>query len=294
MIARKRTLCPNSAIYNGLNLIAEYDGSGNLAVSYLHGPGIDSPISMTRNGQTYYYGADALRSVRELTDSTGAIGQTYRYDVFGAIIQRSGAIENPFMYTGREYDAETGLYYYRARYYDPFAGRFISRDPTGYPDGPNARIYATNNPAVFSDPFGLEITDNIRDKVGECNTSNGPEASRAKTRFHSIKDFLKGTTGLPAYGRAIAATTCRRRYIIGPTDAIMNTVAAWNDEDVCGCIEHCAHVHELVHANMCVDMGAGNFGDLTPREREGPAYEAECKCLGATYGWGSGGCKFIP
>ena len=58
-------------------------------------------------------------------------------------------------FTGREWDSETGLYYYRARYYDPKAGRFISDDPIGFAGGPNLRSYVKNNPATMTDPLGL-------------------------------------------------------------------------------------------------------------------------------------------
>ncbi|MCL4471289.1 MAG: RHS repeat-associated core domain-containing protein [Gammaproteobacteria bacterium] len=57
-------------------------------------------------------------------------------------------------YTGREPDV-TGLIYYRARYYDPTIGRFISRDPAGMPDGINQYAYVRNNPVNFTDPLGL-------------------------------------------------------------------------------------------------------------------------------------------
>jgi RHS repeat-associated protein len=159
-------------IYDGENQIAKYDDAGTLLVSYLQGPGIDNPISATRDGQTYYYHTDTLGSVTELTDSSGLVVQSYRYDAFGAIVQRCGSVENPFTYTGRELDEGTGLYYYRARYYDAELGRFISRDPLEgrekYLSVPyfggglyftkrdflNPYRYVFNNPALSVDPTG--------------------------------------------------------------------------------------------------------------------------------------------
>jgi len=84
------------------------------------------------------------------------VARTYRYDSFGRIISQTGTLDQPFTFTGREYDPETGLYYYRARYYDPKAGRFISKDPIGFGGGDlNLFRYVGNDPANFTDPSGL-------------------------------------------------------------------------------------------------------------------------------------------
>ena len=63
-----------------------------------------------------------------------------------------------YAFTGREWDAEVGLYYYRARYFDPALGRFISSDPSGFVDGPNLFAYVGNKPTTYVDPFGLALT----------------------------------------------------------------------------------------------------------------------------------------
>jgi RHS repeat-associated protein len=67
----------------------------------------------------------------------------------------TGTLTNPFQFTGRDNDLETGLYYYRARYLDPKAGRFVSEDPPGMRDNLNMYLYVHNNPTNFDDPFGL-------------------------------------------------------------------------------------------------------------------------------------------
>jgi len=96
----------------------------------------------------------------ELTDSTGNVVQTYVYDSFGNIVLQSGALENPFTYTGREFDSETGLYFYRARYYDPSLGRFLQEDPIGFQGGDiNIYAYVGNNPINFIDSYGLAKCD---------------------------------------------------------------------------------------------------------------------------------------
>lgn len=97
---------------------------------YTHGAGIDEHLALERNGQSYYYHQDGLGSIEAITDSSKNIVQSYGYDSFG-VVKASTSFRNSFIYTGREYDLETSLYYYRARYYDPMDGRFISKDPIG-------------------------------------------------------------------------------------------------------------------------------------------------------------------
>ncbi|MEK6538360.1 MAG: RHS repeat-associated core domain-containing protein, partial [Nitrospirota bacterium] len=140
----------------------ELDGSGNIVTEYVHGPGIDEPIAMIRGGQTYYYHADGLGSIIAITDSYGRVVQRYEYNSFGEItyIQDPNFIQ-PYTYTGREYDTESGLYYYRARYYDAKVGRFLQQDPfrgfLRYPQTQNPYPYVWQNPVNWVDPFGLIV-----------------------------------------------------------------------------------------------------------------------------------------
>ncbi len=143
-------------VYDGADLVQELDATGAVIASYVY-DAVDHPLSMRRGGVTYYYLYDRLGSVIGLTDGAGALVVRYRYDPWGNLLATGGSnpgLENPFRFTGREWDAESGLYYYRLRYYDPALGRFISRDPfTAI--GMSGYAYVGNNPVNAVDPTGL-------------------------------------------------------------------------------------------------------------------------------------------
>jgi RHS repeat-associated protein len=142
--------------YDGNNLIEETNSSGGVVARYSQTENVDEPLAMLRSGATSYYNADGLGSVTSLTNSSGAAAQTYTYDSFGKSTASSGSVVNPFQYTGREYDTETGLYFYRARYYDPVTGHLLSEDPMRFASGTfNFYPYADNDPVGESDPSGL-------------------------------------------------------------------------------------------------------------------------------------------
>lgn len=120
-----------SYVYDNDNIAVEIftDDTGSVTKTfYTHGPSVDEHLALERSGQNYYYHADGLGNIVSITDATKNIIQSYEYDSFG-MVKPSTNFRNSHMYTGREWDKETGLYYYHARYYDPMEGRFISKDP---------------------------------------------------------------------------------------------------------------------------------------------------------------------
>jgi YD repeat-containing protein len=94
--------------YDGDDLIEETNSAGTVVARYSLTGNIDEPLAMLRSSTTSYYNADGLGSVTSLTNSAGAAAQTYTYDSFGNSTNSSGSLTNPFQYTGRESDAETG------------------------------------------------------------------------------------------------------------------------------------------------------------------------------------------
>jgi RHS repeat-associated protein len=138
--------------------VLEYSSSGAVLNRYVHGPGIDEPIvwysvatlgSSTRN----YLHADRQGSVVALTSGTGNTNFINTYDPYG--IPGTGN-HGRFQYTGQTYISMLGLYYYKARIYNPTLGRFMQTDPVGYKDDVDLYAYVGNDPLDRTDPMGLE------------------------------------------------------------------------------------------------------------------------------------------
>jgi RHS repeat-associated protein len=150
-----------SYIYDNDNIVLEVytDGTGSVTKTwYTQGPGTDEHLALERSGSFYYYHADGLGSIVDITDANRNVVQSYGYDSFG-MAKPSTSFINNYTYTGREFDKETGLYYYRARYYDPMEGRFISKDPIGFKGGDvNIYAYVGNNVINKTDPMGLQAS----------------------------------------------------------------------------------------------------------------------------------------
>jgi len=172
----------------------EFDISNNIIARYTHGPGIDEPLVIEKGGASFYYHADGLGNITELTDTSGTVVQAYSYSSFGKIeSQLDPNFIQPYAFTAREFDPETALYFYRTRYYDPTTARFLSRDQlnpgtiqlpfavlspslvqnvqffssltedgnplstflSGGQDVFHPYVYVYNNPIVYRDSFGL-------------------------------------------------------------------------------------------------------------------------------------------
>jgi RHS repeat-associated protein len=139
-------------LYDGVNPVQEISG-GSASANLLTG-GVDEYFQRTDSAGTPNFLTDALGSTLALADSSGAVQSSYTFEPFGNTTVTGATTTNSFAYTGRELDA-TGLYFYRARYYNPSFQRFISEDPLGANGGPNLYQYAGSSPSNFTDPLGL-------------------------------------------------------------------------------------------------------------------------------------------
>jgi len=153
----------------------ETDGSGAALASYVLGGA--ELLSQTRDGTTSYYLPDGQGNIRALTDDSGYVTDTYAYSAFGEVLSRTGSTVNPYQYTSQQFDALTGLYSLRARYYDPTFGRFLSQDTYPYkfsnPVELNRYVYTANNPVNAIEPSGHDALV----EYGFINQNSGEEGA---------------------------------------------------------------------------------------------------------------------
>ena len=174
-----------------------------------------NPNGEIEDSELFIFARNHLGSVMALVDSTGKIAQRYVYSAYGktkVLKTHEGAafIKNPYAYTSRELDEETGDYYYRARYYNPSTGRFLSEDPIGFRGGDtNLYRYVKNNPIRYTDPsgtnpwavvgeillgiFGLDYDDAATGNAGGCplNGNENREIDQM-TKEENLKRLLNG------------------------------------------------------------------------------------------------------
>ena len=160
-----------SYFLEGEHLESVYDGAGNLKEKYFRGSSIDELVAAwmeDTDGKTkpYLFHHDNVNNVTAVSGHNGGTTQAITYSAFGQTQSSTGASPNRLKYTGREDDG-SGLYYYRARYYDPLIGRFISEDPIGFASGDMSfYVYAGNNPVNANDPSGHNpVTKFIRESA---------------------------------------------------------------------------------------------------------------------------------
>jgi len=145
-------------LYDGDDIIAILDEQNQVIATITHDESIDTALSITNANGTFYYHRDHQGSIVALTDSAGAVVESFQYDNhYGTITDHTinTVTNNPYAYTGRELDTND-LYYYRARYYDPSLERFLGEDPIGFLSRDfNFYRYTWNSPSEYTDAMGL-------------------------------------------------------------------------------------------------------------------------------------------
>jgi len=167
----------------GLPQVFEESVNGVVLRTYTYGLQRISENQVINNAwTTSFYGYDGFGSVRQLTNLSGTITDTYNYDAFGNLLSSPGPTPNNYLYRGEQYDPDLGLYYLRARYYNPQTGRFLSRDPEDGkavdPASLHKYLYAGGNPVNRIDPSGkddfLEYMGKVSDFLSLYNHANNP------------------------------------------------------------------------------------------------------------------------
>jgi len=195
-------------IYSGPETVSVYDGSNTWVRDFVFGAVIDEVLmleqadvldydsdSNTTEKTRSYYHRNALGSVLEITDANEAVVASYRYDPYGDVTitvggtpQSSDPLGQPWTYTGRHSDEETGLYYYRARYYSPQTGRFLQRDPLGYAPGAGLYEYVRSAPVRLTDPLGEAPPDLQQDTDWLAGQSSADQERGSVMTFQGTLD----------------------------------------------------------------------------------------------------------
>ncbi len=211
-----------SFIYDGDDVLSDLNSDGS-TIEYLNGRGVDNKLRLSdsRLSSPVYFSQDHLGSSTTLTDASTAVVAQISYDSYGNA--STSANLTRFTYTGREFDSDTGLYYYRARWYDPQVGRFVSEDPIGLAGGINTYGYVRNSPVRLVDPFGLDWWDSLLGVSSQFSAGFGDTLTGGISQ--SFAEAARAQ-GIPAYlppGWSITAAIRNRT----PGGSVVDPECGW-------------------------------------------------------------------
>lgn len=172
--------------YDHWNRVTSDQKESGAASQYIRGDRVLVKKDLT-NQKDYYYLYNGHGDVVQMVGTDGSLVNSYQYDEWGNVIQQKETVSNEFKYAGELYDAETGLYYLKARYYDPKIGRFLNEDSyEGQIDNPlsmNVYTYVHNNPLVYTDPSGHSVDPEPSEEsnIGGPPTGNNYSGFRGGT-----------------------------------------------------------------------------------------------------------------
>jgi RHS repeat-associated protein len=253
-------------VYDGEHIVLRYQ-NGQLANRYVHNPDVVDQVfadeavsSLLTPGETRWQLTDNQNSVRQIYDYDDATGATVvidriLYESFGKFWSPTNLASAPlFLYTGREWDPDVNLYYYRARWFDPHSSRFISEDPI-YDDYNNPHRYVGNSPTNATDPSGLESFTYLWN-LPNSNASrpHWKEVQRAEIR--SGKAAING-----------AATAVKSTVSLGLASDPVELVPLTNDER-----DSPAYAMDVYGYSLCyelvIGLGVGKVASTPGRFRQ--------------------------
>jgi RHS repeat-associated protein len=203
-------------------IVDELNGSGVVTRTYTYGLQRISEDQVINSTWTpSFYGYDGMGSVRNLTNAAGAVTDKWEYDAFGNAWTVSGTTPNEFLYRGEQYDSDLGLYYLRARYYNPVTGRFMSRDPEdGKPIDPKTLhkyLYAGGDPVNWVDPRGRGATLEFLFTTADISTPTEAAVAgltQGAAQWAAIAQLYAGTAYLTAQDILVEIETAETTGII--------------------------------------------------------------------------------
>jgi len=247
----------------GTDVLTECDSSNNLVRSYVT-PSIDENVSLYDGTNTYYYMRDGLGSVRGLYSSAEALQNSYEYESFGQALSASENLTQPYRFTGRAWDSNSSLYFYRTRYYDPDLALFTQKDKvwkqtllafTGAARQADAitwllpiYAYAANNPVSFKDPWGQGIT------IDQCKCErNAAILNDPVVGFLFMEAKRQGCLDKIRCDTVCLATNILGRYKRERSSGLLVIELCWANLNAGG-VKETLH-HELEHAlSVCGDF----------------------------------------
>jgi RHS repeat-associated protein len=277
--------------YDGDNVNDVLDATGAWQSRITHGLGVDEPLEIRQQSVPLYYHADGLGSIAAVTNASRAVAASYVYDSFGNTTMQTQIVVSPYGFTGREAASgdgaanPAGLYYYRARYYDPLWGRFLSEDPIHFGGGDNFYRYVGNSPASYTDPSGLYSLHGFPPaEAAQMTIAIGELAAKLRAQpcctgdprlgqrlLDLLQPFSYGTGANFVYKKTLPGA-CAEVRTFG--EFLTNTIEVSEDalgRPECPCPLAGIILHELVHLT---------WDDYTSPDPERAAYQTAYRCFG--------------